>query len=46
MNGQRFGTRLDLPQVGAHTRDVLAGLGYTGAEIGRLIDQGVVRAGS
>jgi len=44
MDGKRFGTRLDLPQVGAHTREVLAGLGYTGAEIGRLIDQGVVRA--
>ena len=44
MDGKRFGTRLDLPQVGAHTREVLAGLGYTGAEIGRLVDQGVVRA--
>ncbi|MBI3918191.1 MAG: CoA transferase [Betaproteobacteria bacterium] len=44
MDGKRFGTRLDLPQVGAHTREVLEGLGYTGAEIGRLIDQGVVRA--
>jgi crotonobetainyl-CoA:carnitine CoA-transferase CaiB-like acyl-CoA transferase len=44
MDGKRFGTRLDLPQVGAHTREVLAGLGYTGGEIARLIDQGVVRA--
>ena len=44
MDGKRFGTRFDLAQVGAHTREVLAGLGYTGAEIGRLIDQGVVRA--
>jgi crotonobetainyl-CoA:carnitine CoA-transferase CaiB-like acyl-CoA transferase len=44
MDGKRFGTRLDLPQVGAHTREVLAGLGYSGGEIARLIDQGVVRA--
>ena len=44
MDGKRFGTRFDLAQVGAHTREVLAGLGYTGAEIGRLVDQGVVRA--
>jgi len=28
MDGRRFGTRLDIPQVGEHTREVLASLGY------------------
>jgi len=29
MGGQRFLTRLDLPNVGSHTREILASLGYT-----------------
>ncbi|HEV7803910.1 MAG TPA: CaiB/BaiF CoA-transferase family protein [Burkholderiales bacterium] len=45
MDGQRFGTRLDIPQIGEHTRDVLASIGYTQQEIARLVDEGAVRAG-
>jgi len=44
MDGARFGTRLDLPKVGEHTRELLAGLGYTGEEVERLITQRIVRA--
>jgi crotonobetainyl-CoA:carnitine CoA-transferase CaiB-like acyl-CoA transferase len=29
MDGQRFGTRLDIPHVGEHTREVLASIGYS-----------------
>ncbi|HET7597381.1 MAG TPA: CaiB/BaiF CoA-transferase family protein [Burkholderiales bacterium] len=42
MDGRRFGARLDLPRVGEHTRDILAGLGYDAAAISQLIAQGVV----
>src|SRR4029079_14630470 len=33
MDGQRFGTRLDIPKVGEHSREVLATVGYSGEEI-------------
>jgi crotonobetainyl-CoA:carnitine CoA-transferase CaiB-like acyl-CoA transferase len=42
MDGRRFGARLDLPRVGEHTRDILAGLGYDAAAISQLIARGVV----
>jgi len=42
MDGQRFGTRLDVPRVGEHTREVLAGLGYDGKAIDRLVAEQVV----
>jgi crotonobetainyl-CoA:carnitine CoA-transferase CaiB-like acyl-CoA transferase len=44
MDGRRFGTRLDIPRVGEHTREVLAALGYGGADIDRLLAAGAVRA--
>ena len=44
MDGRRFGTRLDLPRVGSHTRELLAGLGYGGEAIDAFIAQGVVAA--
>jgi crotonobetainyl-CoA:carnitine CoA-transferase CaiB-like acyl-CoA transferase len=44
MDGRRFGTRLDLPHVGQHTRELLAGLGYAPQEIERLVRDGVARA--
>ncbi len=37
MDGARFGTRLDVPRIGEHTREVLAGLGYDAATIRKLI---------
>ena len=42
MDGQRFGTRLDVPKIGEHTREVLAGLGYRDDQINALIDGGLV----
>ncbi len=44
MNGARFGTRLDIPRVGEHTREVLAGLGYGEEKIRELIARQVVHA--
>jgi crotonobetainyl-CoA:carnitine CoA-transferase CaiB-like acyl-CoA transferase len=42
MDGRRFGSRLDVPQVGSHSHALLAELGYSGADIQRLVDAGVV----
>ena len=36
MDGVRFGTRLDIPQVGEHSREVLEQLGYGAAAIAKL----------
>ena len=44
MNGTRFGTRLDIPKVGEHTREVLQQLGYDGAAIEKLAADGIVHA--
>ena len=38
MDGARLGTRLDIPRIGEHTREVLASLGYDTAAIAGLID--------
>lgn len=42
MDGRRFGTRLDVPGVGEHTREVLASLGYDEPAIDRLVAQHAV----
>jgi crotonobetainyl-CoA:carnitine CoA-transferase CaiB-like acyl-CoA transferase len=42
MEGRRFGTRLDLPSVGGHTREILESLGYTPEQIEALGAAGVV----
>jgi crotonobetainyl-CoA:carnitine CoA-transferase CaiB-like acyl-CoA transferase len=42
MNGQRFGTRLDIPRVGEHTRELLGALGYTQDAIDALVHEHVV----
>jgi len=44
MDGMRFGTRLDLPRVGEHTRELLAGLGYRPDEVAGLISRRIVHA--
>jgi crotonobetainyl-CoA:carnitine CoA-transferase CaiB-like acyl-CoA transferase len=43
MSGARFTTRLDIPKVGEHTREVLVSLGYDAATIERLVGEGAVR---
>jgi len=45
MNGRRFGTRLDLPRVGEHTRELLRELGYSQTQTEDFIDRNIV-AGS
>jgi len=42
MDGARFGTRLDLPRVGEHTREVLGQLGYDAMAVARLAAENVV----
>jgi crotonobetainyl-CoA:carnitine CoA-transferase CaiB-like acyl-CoA transferase len=42
MDGERFGTRLDIPRVGEHTRALMSGLGYPQEEIDALIAARVV----
>ena len=45
MAGARLGTRLDIPRVGEHTRDVLSGLGYAVAAIERMAADKVINIG-
>jgi crotonobetainyl-CoA:carnitine CoA-transferase CaiB-like acyl-CoA transferase len=44
MNGARLGTRIDIPKIGEHTREVLGSLGYEAAAINRLIEDCAVAA--
>ncbi|HSC93641.1 MAG TPA: CaiB/BaiF CoA-transferase family protein [Burkholderiales bacterium] len=44
MDGMRFGTRLDLPRVGEHTREVLASLDYGADEVNALVSRRIVHA--
>jgi crotonobetainyl-CoA:carnitine CoA-transferase CaiB-like acyl-CoA transferase len=44
MDGMRFGTRLDLPRVGEHTREVLTGLGYGADAVNALVTRRIVHA--
>jgi crotonobetainyl-CoA:carnitine CoA-transferase CaiB-like acyl-CoA transferase len=46
MDGRRFGTELDLPAAGSHTRDLLAALGYSAAAVDQLLREGVIGAGA
>jgi crotonobetainyl-CoA:carnitine CoA-transferase CaiB-like acyl-CoA transferase len=45
MDGQRFGTRLDIPRAGEHTRELLAGLGFSQDQVEALIKERVVATG-
>jgi len=45
MDGRRFRTRLDLPRVGEHTREVLRSIGYGEDKVRALEAAGVVAAG-
>jgi len=44
IDGNRLGTRLDLPHIGQHTRELLAQLGYAPQQIESLVNEGVARA--
>ena len=44
MDGRRLGVGHRLPRIGEHTREILLGLGYAEAEIGRLVAEGICRA--
>ena len=44
MDGRRFGTRLDVPRAGEHTREVLARLGYAPAAIEALVAGKVINS--
>jgi crotonobetainyl-CoA:carnitine CoA-transferase CaiB-like acyl-CoA transferase len=44
MNGARLGTRLDIPKIGEHTREVLGSLGYETAAVTQLVKSGAVSA--
>jgi len=44
IDGNRLGTRLDLPHIGQHTRELLAQLGYAPQQIEILVNEGVARA--
>lgn len=45
MNGERFGTRLDVPDVGSHSKSLLEQLGYSVADIEKLESSGAIRGG-
>jgi crotonobetainyl-CoA:carnitine CoA-transferase CaiB-like acyl-CoA transferase len=42
MDGRRLGTRLDVPKIGEHTREVLASIGYAASEIDALAADNVI----
>jgi crotonobetainyl-CoA:carnitine CoA-transferase CaiB-like acyl-CoA transferase len=44
VNGQRFGTRRDVPRLGGDTRDLLREIGYADEEIAALVASGAVGA--
>jgi crotonobetainyl-CoA:carnitine CoA-transferase CaiB-like acyl-CoA transferase len=44
IDGRRLGTRIDLPQVGSHTRELLAGMGYSDQDIEKLLGDGIAHA--
>ena len=44
IGGHRLGTRIDLPQVGQHTRELVSALGYAAPAIDQFIADGVARA--
>ena len=44
MDSRRFGTELDVPLPGSHTRELLAGLGYSATAVDQLLQDGVIGA--
>ena len=43
MDGRRFGARLNLPQVGSHSEEILSQLGYSEAQVAALRKAGVIK---
>jgi crotonobetainyl-CoA:carnitine CoA-transferase CaiB-like acyl-CoA transferase len=44
LNGERLGVRCPPPSLGADTRDLLKGIGYSEADINTLLANGVIGA--
>ncbi|NBB04698.1 MULTISPECIES: CaiB/BaiF CoA transferase family protein [Pseudomonas] len=44
MDGQRFGTRLNVPELGSHSKELLAELGYGNDQIAQLEASGTVKS--
>ncbi|MBD9589891.1 CoA transferase [Pseudomonas sp. PDM03] len=44
MDGQRFGTRLNVPELGSHSDELLAELGYSDSDISALHRAGVIKS--
>jgi crotonobetainyl-CoA:carnitine CoA-transferase CaiB-like acyl-CoA transferase len=43
MNGRRFDTRLNVPQLGSHSAELLEQMGYASGDIDALRERGIVR---
>ena len=43
MDGQRFGARLPVPELGSHSRELLEQLGYSGNDIEKLQEAGTIK---
>jgi crotonobetainyl-CoA:carnitine CoA-transferase CaiB-like acyl-CoA transferase len=43
MNGRRFDARLNVPQLGSHSAELLAQMGYASGDIDALRERGIVR---
>jgi crotonobetainyl-CoA:carnitine CoA-transferase CaiB-like acyl-CoA transferase len=43
MNGRRFATRLNVPQLGSHSTELLADLGYAPGDVNALRARGIIR---
>lgn len=43
MNGRRFATRLNVPQLGSHSAELLADMGYAPGDVNALRARGIIR---
>jgi crotonobetainyl-CoA:carnitine CoA-transferase CaiB-like acyl-CoA transferase len=43
MNGRRFDTRLNVPQLGSHSAELLEEIGYASGDVDALRARGIIR---